>query len=1080
MINNQSFSPLLPPLNIKSRVRGGNAGEWHYENAITFDEVAASLLLTELETDTVSISSIPDMWARPLLVEMVLNDQDHPLHLQIKAQWKGMIAAIALAEVQGLKLKAELLNLSQLSDDPFIDLLRKLIPDNEKYTLLQKNPWANIYVFLISFKSGQDIAVGMTSPNTIICPAEDKEWTELPWWSDGRLQSPIEPEDHLNDDEKIQLWHWLKNLLGELEITQGNHSSKIREIIKEFQAELLDNSKLDPNTHNFRRSNRQNFFGVNIDGGVLSALNSPIGAKPVLSSVTLKLRSKLTSVKQSPIIIPDPSHDITKQWNIKSKDIWLHDTTRLVNFNLEEFRKKYKDVLHLTVDELFLSNFYYLKGVNYLPGACLPIGSDLITYRTHDEEHNITPLLPINSKLLNYFTPEELKEEIIELQPVNLSGNRSGVCVRLNLPLSSGNYVVTKNYSIEEENAITVIPFLEVWPNFRAEGWREYYAFYYDDRLAKSQKTFQVLFPDAKERYPIELKDFQITRLEEFPSFIRCQDQSKSTDLGLILLNTPNLVGDKDPNKTWIVGVDFGTSFTNVYYKSNNQAKLLTLSPRHLQITATEGVSRVDKLNEYFMSAAKQELPLSTVLTTNGGKGQDRQIFDGRIYIPEDIHNFDPNRDEIKIDLKWSTHMLPYNRLFLKHLALLISVEAAKNDVKKIEWAISYPSAFSRTEMGNYLGTWQNIIEDLSSKTGIIHQWLPEDQHQKRFCSESLAIAHYFVEEEKEDLVYTTCIDMGGGTSDISIWLGNRLIHQCSVLLAGKNLFSQFITQKTKFLKNQFNLDIFNPGDELETVRSFVKVDAILRRDGKKWLREKRQLFDNDTDLQYIVQSSAIGIAGLYYYVGLILQALHLEEKYTRDQITPVYIGGNGSQILNWLATTGRFDSTCDAYQLFSRMLAKGSGFQDTKEKTVLSSRPKAEVACGLVSQGTKLTGLQHNQDDDVISGEDCYVNGKLIAKHSRFRLDGNIKTCEVKELRNLRNFLDDFHTALIDLKIESIKPLKEYKNKNESDIGRIWKATERLLEAELLKMTGLADDIRVEPPFIIGLKSLLRVLAKR
>ena len=47
----------------------------------------------------------------------------------------------------------------------------------------------------------------------------------------------------------------------------------------------------------------------------------------------------------------------------------------------------------------------------------------------------------------------------------------------------------------------------------------------------------------------------------------------------------------------------------------------------------------------------------------------------------------------------------------------------------------------------------------------------------------------------------TTCIDMGGGTSDISIWQNDKLLHQCSVQLAGRDLFSQFVEMNPKFLK---------------------------------------------------------------------------------------------------------------------------------------------------------------------------------------------------------------------------------------------------------------------------------------
>ncbi|MDE5103975.1 MAG: hypothetical protein O4807_13680, partial [Trichodesmium sp. St19_bin2] len=106
--------------------------------------------------------------------------------------------------------------------------------------------------------------------------------------------------------------------------------------------------------------------------------------------------------------------------------------------------------------------------------------------------------------------------------------------VILDLPLSElkddprqpKNYRIYKNYPIKEENALPGVPVLEIWPNFRAEGWHSYYAFYCDAEFGED--TFQVYLPEAKERHPFVhgRGAYQIDRLEEFPSFIECQDSS--------------------------------------------------------------------------------------------------------------------------------------------------------------------------------------------------------------------------------------------------------------------------------------------------------------------------------------------------------------------------------------------------------------------------------------------------------------------------------------------------------------------------------------------------------------------------
>ncbi len=227
MTSNQSVSKLLPPENPKSRVFSGTPGEWQRQTANAFTEVADSLALLA-SADGTRLSSIPDMWARPLLVEMVLQQEDHPLRPQIKREWKGMLAAFALAEAQGFPLKAKLLDLDEKKGDRFIGALLQLIPAAEKslYRLNGKNPWEEIYIFLLKGRP-----VGMTSPSTLICPAEAADWTGIPWGAKSSLNSPIDPEDCLTDDEKVQLWHWLKDLDRELQNHPGD-SGKIGAIVR--------------------------------------------------------------------------------------------------------------------------------------------------------------------------------------------------------------------------------------------------------------------------------------------------------------------------------------------------------------------------------------------------------------------------------------------------------------------------------------------------------------------------------------------------------------------------------------------------------------------------------------------------------------------------------------------------------------------------------------------------------------------------------------------------------------------------------------------------------------------------------
>ena len=638
-----------------------------------------------------------------------------------------------------------------------------------------------------------------------------------------------------------------------------------------------------------------------------------------------------------------------------------------------------------------------------------------------------------------------------------------------------------------EENIIYEVPVLEVWPDFRAEGWKEYYGFYYD--IEHGEQTFQVSFPTAKNIHQFKegQDSYQIVKLDEFPNFIECKDIYTNT-IGLIILPTPEQI-----NRTgeWVVGVDFGTSFTNVYVNKNDKgAEQLNLEKLHKKVTDAYIDALYEVLFEFFIPESfipsDKPFPMSTVLTRNGktnARDEDSApIFDGRLYVP-DSTRFSPQETWIKTNLKWETADPTNTQLFLKHLALHIAAMSAKNGVKKIQWSLSFPSAFSPNDQQNYAINWQELTEQLQAKTGIEHI-SPSRDNTTYFRTESLAVAQYFAEDEAHDLVSTTCIDMGGGTSDISIWQDDSLLHQCSVQLAGRDLFSQFIEMKPSFLK------IFDIDDDWTKLRGPVfnaKLDVWMRLEATTWLK-KKGTFEKNPDFQGLIRLMAIGVSGLYFYVGQILSVLHQEDKYTLNEITPVYIGGNASRLLHWLAEGGRFDRNSEINWLLSRMMSGASGFDDTEQVTRLSQKPKDEVACGLVLKDRKLKGLDRRVIDHVITGENCKINDEEFGWQNRLDFRGrSISKYEITELTQLKLFLNAFHASLDDLRIDSIQPLpgyefeKQYPDDPDAEFNqKLWKETEREIRNSLNTIRGDVDNIRVEPPFILGLKALLRVLGKR
>jgi hypothetical protein len=1077
---------VLPKLKTNSELTlPDRCGEWQKYPRASLKALAKDLDYAA-PGDRNLVNSVPTMWAASLTMEMGLGDKSHPLHRDTVTQWQGMLAAIALAKVRSLPLKVVRVDLDEYRRHQFAEALVKLLPaeTHNLYQLRNKNAWLDNYIWYWN-----DRPVGMTSPSTLVVPTVDGRWDGLQWWNIDTKRFR-RPHDYLSPDEQTLLKGWLINLENQL-IERGGNSAAVNRIvgsIGEFQDALSGNistsdvpSILDDDPA---------YFGTPINTGTLIALNYPVKLKDIgVGDSHLRLVGSEGKKTAKPLLIIDP--EIAKIWNLQPQDIRVHKDKTLASLSLEDLRSgkimNWDDVVWRETKDLFLPNLTFIDREVALPGSIVPNTNQPLVFNGN----KMTPLLPLDGILLDYFTPEDLIKRLKFTQ----NGSSNTVRVTLSLPLSGTNpqskrpqeYQIYKDYPLDEQHSLFDVPVLEVWPNFRLNNWQEYYAFYYDINLG--DRTFNVEFPQAKDPHGFEenSSNYLITRLSDFPTHVCCVDSFRES-LGVILIKQPPLL---NPTETWKVGVDFGTSFTNIYVSHREAADKLKINAQderdslHLKVTESDVATRVNVLLEYFIPdrflPSDTPLPLASILTTRGQTrgNRPRPVYDGRIYLPKygSAQHKEIENNYIQTDIKWKS--IEANRLFLHHLALIVTAIAAKQLVQRIEWSISYPSAFSRRDLMQYAKNWKDLTTELQQKTGI-QQVCPE---QPDFKTESFAIAQYFGDREKYDLIRSACIDLGGGTADISLWEDNRLVHQCSIQLAGRHLFSQIIEERpellAKWFDNQDNWDNLAP-DIFKT-----KIDVLLREKSERWLREERHNYEQDPDFLGLVRIVSLGMAGLYYYVGTIVGVMRQEGKYTESLVPSIYIGGNGSRLLNWLVPTGEFSSHAGINELFNRLLCKASGLDEVGDPTRVSKIPKDEVACGLVLSKTKLTKPSGKNIDHPIAGENFSINGRDFNFSDRVNLeeiDGDVNSFIIPNLNNLKQFVDEFNDAVVELGIEDVQPLPTYKKKQDLDPAyrnKLWDKVDRQLKTTLLNIHGEATGIREEPPFILGLKALLTVLAR-
>jgi hypothetical protein len=1080
---------VLPKLKTNSELTlPDRCGEWQKYPRASLKALAKDLDYAA-PGDRNLVNSVPTMWAASLTMEMGLVDKSHPLHRDTVTQWQGMLAAIALAKVRSLPLKVVRVDLDEYRRHQFAEALVKLLPaeTHNLYQLRNKNAWLDNYIWYWN-----DKPVGMTSPSTLVVPIVEGNWKheKLTWWN-SETKRFRRPHDYLSSDEQRLLKGWLINLENELMSSEGKASAinSIVGLISAFHEPL--NGNISAGDIPSLLEDDPAYFGTQISTGTLIALNRPAKLKDIaVEDSHLRLVPSEGKNPAKSLLILDL--DITKAWNVQPQEIRVHKDKTLASLSLDDLRDgkiaNWDEVIWRETKDLFLPNLTFINREAALPGSIVANTNQPLVFNGN----KVTPLLPIDDILLDYFTPEDLVKRLKFTQ----NNTSNTVRVTLSLPLSGINpqskrpqeFQVYKDFFLEEERALfSRLPVLEVWPNFRLNSWHEYYAFYYDCELG--ERTFNVEFPQAKEPHNFEEDSgkYLITSLSEFPSHIRCINSYREA-LGLILIKQPPVLS---LTENWKVGVDFGTSFTNIYVNHKDATDQLKINPQdernslHLKVAESDTSTRVNVLFEYFIPErfipADTPLPLASILTTRGQTGiRPRPIYDGRIYIPKygSADHREIENTYIETDLKWKS--IEVNRLFRYHLSLIVSAIAAKQGVKQIEWSISYPSAFSRRDLTQYAQSWKEIAAELQTKTGI-QQLCPE---QSDFRTESLAIAQYFGDREKYDLIRSACIDLGGGTADISLWQDNHLVHQCSIQLAGRHLFSQLIEMRPELLAKWFdNQDNWN---NLAPDIFRTKIDVLLREKSEHWLKDERHKYEEDPDFLGFVRLISLGMAGLYYYVGTIVGVMRQENKYTESKIPSIYIGGNGSRLLNWIVPTGVFSSNSAINELFNRLLSKASGLEEVGEPTRVSKIPKDEVACGLVLNRTKLSIPTGKNQDHPIAGENFIINSdKKLAFNTRLDLKeiaDEITKFEIPELDHLKRFVDEFNDAVVELEIEDVLPLRTYKKGKDLDPNYskiLWDRVDRELRNVLSNMSGDTTAIREEPPFILGLKALLTVLAR-
>src|ERR1041384_6693481 len=195
-------------------------GTWKQNEDITRLVTFANYLdVSQSPEDTDLLNSVPTPWARLLLFESALFNDEHPSHQDVEDQWRGLLGVFGLAVPLQLKMDSPIpISLEKYVTEnqsavakSFIDLRPDSAAGSGKN---ESDHWDDFQLIGVD-----GVVLGATSPRTLVftgvahrCPSS------IPFRSEhGRLSDPIAYYKKFNDTFYLGLLaYWLKSLITTL------------------------------------------------------------------------------------------------------------------------------------------------------------------------------------------------------------------------------------------------------------------------------------------------------------------------------------------------------------------------------------------------------------------------------------------------------------------------------------------------------------------------------------------------------------------------------------------------------------------------------------------------------------------------------------------------------------------------------------------------------------------------------------------------------------------------------------------------------------------------------------------------
>jgi hypothetical protein len=1113
---------------------------WAKSQPTLLVNIADGLPIGVSENFTKDDISIPSPWSIFIMNELTLTEPKFSaINKGAYKEWCGIIALLALRKInlyenQGLKL--EVLNLGG-GDGEFLRVVNStLIPQS---FIFDNHIWIKCHRVTLD-----GVTIAFLANNTLVCPVysldnitKGKLNKIAPTIVDeaGNFLSPDnyfkDQSQTINRDAKYALKLFLTELKAIITREAGKDKFGIIRSLQDLTDKYLEAiSSVTPNNNLSIAPEKKDAVHS------VAALFEELCIAPGRSNIELpfimegaKTRAALIGLNICGI-------------NSNSPDAVHHRITENIVYsqmsavNIGEYKNTTRDGIKLIyADDLLCDSMLMIKKDGGSVIHTMPNPSSMSEYEI---------IWPLSDMLLSLYQPETLN------RMVSLSSDNEKITVSLKIKLSGklGTHNVSREYRIknrsdmQEDNTQlygicclmerNLIPFWSLWPYTKINDtmgnntWQRYSCFC----VEPNYRGIPVL--DLKPVFESEgnylageqklstlqtvLHEFYYRRYTTLPAAFKVNEKTEGVPIyrGLVFLANPKEVNAGAVS--WNVGIDFGTTSTTAFYTSSNTTpKFIQLmteyqwmegnsEPRKSDFTndLTRLCDNGDKSSEiYFLDSqcfGQNGYATALEVMDTSSSSAEATIFTEKRVFWHNYENFrimntqEGRKERLLTNIKWENEK-SNSAKYLNQLLTQIVYHAAAKGVRNINLFFSYPTAFGPGAKDDFCGRISSIIKNLSAETGIVLTF----NEKENLLTESIAAAYYFNYRNPRDMLFF-CVDIGGGSTDASIWLKAKHLFQTSIHYASRDMFIRPLSRLVKIPSVLKAVTTENNTDGIYTMLSDVSREIKMTDDKFKFLIETvlfeyydplitrlQDLKGQDQEAFRVFRHCVlITYSGLVYYLANIIASLFTiddEDRKIDNDINQVIMGlsGKGSKLTNWIKTY------CDFIYTEAENLIKEKTSLPIKIIAEFSPETaKTETAIGMICN---LDGDGRHKNHTTIKKPDVYMGcGITVSKGSEIR---RLKSADFVDAYN-----DQFFSSPRELKIEIDKDMPELdafisffnkitaKTGNEMppiDIGDYNASKNTLWNKIRQEFENALQNGRFEPPFILMLRVFLEEYAE-